>query len=181
MNLNLTPEEKRAYDQLLHQADSDNVGVVMGEVAVKFFEKTRLNSTVLGEVSAVGNTNGKARHDLLAWQLTQPYITDLADSGPGKLGLPHTDRLPYSLTTHRPCTGRTPPNARTSSPARATATVLRGHRAGHAGHASHAAPSTSSARRDACFSTSPGNRRRPGANSTSTPNSRESRAVHGTL
>lgn len=50
-NLNLTPEEKRAYGQLFRQADTDSVGVVTGEVAVKFFEKTRLDSRVLGEVS----------------------------------------------------------------------------------------------------------------------------------
>jgi DNA replication initiation complex subunit (GINS family) len=50
-NLNLTPEEKRVYGQLFRLADSENVGVVTGEVAVKFFEKTRLDSRVLGEVS----------------------------------------------------------------------------------------------------------------------------------
>ncbi|KAK4142000.1 uncharacterized protein C8A04DRAFT_38654 [Dichotomopilus funicola] len=50
-NLNLTPEEKRVYGQLFRQADTDGVGVVTGEVAVKFFEKTRLDSRVLGEVS----------------------------------------------------------------------------------------------------------------------------------
>ncbi|KAK4238813.1 hypothetical protein C8A03DRAFT_43482 [Achaetomium macrosporum] len=50
-NLNLTPEEKRVYGQLFRQADADNVGVVTGEVAVKFFEKTRLDSRVLGEVA----------------------------------------------------------------------------------------------------------------------------------
>lgn len=49
--MNLTPEEKRVYGQLFRQADTDNVGVVTGEVAVKFFEKTRLDSKVLGEVS----------------------------------------------------------------------------------------------------------------------------------
>lgn len=49
-NLNLTPEEKRVYGQLFRQADTDNVGVVTGEIAVKFFEKTRLDSRVLGEV-----------------------------------------------------------------------------------------------------------------------------------
>jgi hypothetical protein len=48
--LSLTPEEKRAFAQLFRQADTDNVGVVTGEVAVKFFEKTRLDSRVLGEV-----------------------------------------------------------------------------------------------------------------------------------
>ncbi len=49
-NLNLTPEEKRLFGQLFRQADSDSVGVVTGEVAVKFFEKTRLEPRVLGEV-----------------------------------------------------------------------------------------------------------------------------------
>lgn len=38
------------YGQLFRQADTDNVGVVTGEIAVKFFEKTRLDSRVLGEV-----------------------------------------------------------------------------------------------------------------------------------
>ncbi len=52
-NLSLTPDEKRAYGQLFRQADTDGVGVVTGENAVKFFEKTRLDSAVLGEVSAV--------------------------------------------------------------------------------------------------------------------------------
>ena len=49
-NLNLTPDEKRAYGQLFRQADGDGVGVVTGEIAVKFFDKTRLDSRVLGEV-----------------------------------------------------------------------------------------------------------------------------------
>ena len=49
-NLNLTPDEKRAYGQLFRQADADNVGVVTGETAVKFFDRTRLDSRVLGEV-----------------------------------------------------------------------------------------------------------------------------------
>lgn len=48
--LNLTAEEKHIYGQLFRLADTDNVGVVTGEVAVKFFEKTRLDSRVLGEV-----------------------------------------------------------------------------------------------------------------------------------
>lgn len=49
-NLNLTPDEKRVYGQLFRQADTDNVGVVTGEIAVKFFEQTRLDSRILGEV-----------------------------------------------------------------------------------------------------------------------------------
>lgn len=49
-NLNLTPDEKRVYGQLFRQADTDGVGVVTGDVAVTFFDKTRLDSRVLGEV-----------------------------------------------------------------------------------------------------------------------------------
>lgn len=50
-SLNLTPEERRAYGQLFRQADTGNAGIVTGEVAVNFFDKTKLDSRVLGEVS----------------------------------------------------------------------------------------------------------------------------------
>lgn len=49
-SLNLTAEEKRVFGQLFRQADTEGLGVVTGEVAVKFFEKTRLEPRVLGEV-----------------------------------------------------------------------------------------------------------------------------------
>lgn len=49
-NLNLSPEEKRVFGQLFRHADYDNVSVVTGEVAVSFFEKTRLDTRVLGQV-----------------------------------------------------------------------------------------------------------------------------------
>lgn len=49
-NLHLSPDERRLFGQLFSAADTDNIGVVTGEVAVKFFEKTRLPPTVLGEV-----------------------------------------------------------------------------------------------------------------------------------
>lgn len=48
--MNLTPEEKRVFGQLFQQADSDKLGVVTGEAAVKFFERTKLAPTVLGVV-----------------------------------------------------------------------------------------------------------------------------------
>ena len=38
------------FGQLFREADTDGLGVVTGEVAVKFFEKTRLEPRVLGEV-----------------------------------------------------------------------------------------------------------------------------------
>jgi hypothetical protein len=49
-NLNLTPEEKRAFYQLFQAADKTNLGVVTGEVAVSFFEKTHLPAETLGLV-----------------------------------------------------------------------------------------------------------------------------------
>ena len=48
--LNLTADEKRVFGQLFQQADTDNLGVVTGEVAVKFFERTKLAPSILGEV-----------------------------------------------------------------------------------------------------------------------------------
>ena len=50
-NLNLTAEEKRVYGQLFKEADPDGFEVVTGDVAVKFFEKTKLPADVLGQVS----------------------------------------------------------------------------------------------------------------------------------
>ena len=50
-NLHLSPEERRLFGQLFSAADSEKIGVVTGEVAVKFFEKTRLPPDVLGEVA----------------------------------------------------------------------------------------------------------------------------------
>ncbi|KAH0558338.1 hypothetical protein GP486_005001 [Trichoglossum hirsutum] len=48
--LNLTPEEDRTFRRLFQLADTENIGVVTGEVAVKFFEKSGLLPRVLGEV-----------------------------------------------------------------------------------------------------------------------------------
>jgi hypothetical protein len=53
-SLNLTLEEKRVFGQLFRQADREGLGVVTGEVAVKFFEQTRLEPRILGKVSTLG-------------------------------------------------------------------------------------------------------------------------------
>ncbi|KAF6840500.1 UBA/TS-N domain-containing protein [Colletotrichum plurivorum] len=58
-NLNLTPDEKRLYGQLFRQADTDSVGVVTGETAVKFFEKTRLDSRILGEIWQIADKENR--------------------------------------------------------------------------------------------------------------------------
>ena len=46
----LTPDEKRLYGQLFRIADSTQVGVITGAVAVEFFKKSRLTPTTLAEV-----------------------------------------------------------------------------------------------------------------------------------
>lgn len=50
-SLNLTAEEKRVYGQLMKDADPDGFGAVSGDIAVKFFERTKLAPDVLGQVS----------------------------------------------------------------------------------------------------------------------------------
>ncbi|KAM3077368.1 hypothetical protein ACMFMG_006718 [Clarireedia jacksonii] len=57
--LNLTPEEKRVFGQLFRQADTENIGVVTGEVAVKFFEKSRLEPRILGEIWQIADTENR--------------------------------------------------------------------------------------------------------------------------
>ncbi|KAK2790229.1 hypothetical protein FQN52_005726 [Onygenales sp. PD_12] len=47
-NLNLTPQEKRVFYQLFRAADKENLGVVTGEVALSFFDKTNLPPDKLG-------------------------------------------------------------------------------------------------------------------------------------
>jgi len=57
-NLNLTSEEKKVHDQLFKEADPDGFGAVSGDVAVKFFEKTKLAPDVLGQVCNFGTVGG---------------------------------------------------------------------------------------------------------------------------
>ncbi|KAL9103714.1 MAG: hypothetical protein Q9163_001264 [Psora crenata] len=58
-NLHLSPEERRLFGQLFAQADAGKIGVVTGEDAVKFFEKTRLSSDVLGEIWQIADTENR--------------------------------------------------------------------------------------------------------------------------
>ena len=58
-NLHLSPEERRYFGQLFSSADTDKLGVVTGEIAVKFFEKTRLSSDVLGEIWQIADTENR--------------------------------------------------------------------------------------------------------------------------
>ncbi|KAL8922011.1 MAG: hypothetical protein Q9208_005465 [Pyrenodesmia sp. 3 TL-2023] len=58
-NLQLSPEERRYFGQLFSAADTDKIGVVTGEVAVKFFEKTKLPPTTLGEIWQIADTENR--------------------------------------------------------------------------------------------------------------------------
>lgn len=57
--LNLTPDEKRAFQYLFQQADTEKLGVITGEVAVKFFERTKLQPAVLGEIWQIADTENR--------------------------------------------------------------------------------------------------------------------------
>ncbi|CAG8646248.1 171_t:CDS:2, partial [Acaulospora morrowiae] len=46
----LTPEEKQVYGQLFKVADVEKKGVIEGQHAVKFFEKSGLPAKTLGEI-----------------------------------------------------------------------------------------------------------------------------------
>ncbi|MCJ1353862.1 MAG: hypothetical protein MMC33_003849 [Icmadophila ericetorum] len=59
-NLNLSPEEKRLFGQVFAAADTENIGVVTGDVALKFFpERTKLPSETLGEIWQIADTEDK--------------------------------------------------------------------------------------------------------------------------
>lgn len=57
--LKLTPQEKAAYSHLFSLADSDSLGVVTGERAVAFFEKTHVPANVLGEIWQIADTENR--------------------------------------------------------------------------------------------------------------------------
>lgn len=48
--MSLSAEEKRYYGQLYKVADKEKVGVITGDVAVKFFERSGLPAPVLGQI-----------------------------------------------------------------------------------------------------------------------------------
>ena len=90
-NLNLTAEERRVFGQLFREADTENIGVITGEIAVKFFEKTRLEGRILGEVSINPDpyTSCLETGTLDIMKLTR-LGTDLADCRQGEHRVSHT-------------------------------------------------------------------------------------------
>lgn len=57
--LNLSADEKRYYGQLFQQADTERLGVVTGEIAVRFFEKTKVAPNVLGEIWQIADSENR--------------------------------------------------------------------------------------------------------------------------
>lgn len=57
--LNLSVQEKQYFSTLFSQADTDNLGVVTGETAVNFFEKTRVAPNVLGEIWQIADSENR--------------------------------------------------------------------------------------------------------------------------
>jgi len=57
--LNLSADEKRAFAYLFSLADTDQLGVITGERAVPFFERTTLNPQVLGEIWQIADTENR--------------------------------------------------------------------------------------------------------------------------
>ncbi|KAL3481126.1 hypothetical protein BJX99DRAFT_219099 [Aspergillus californicus] len=58
-NLNLTPDEKRVFYQLFQSADTTNLGVITGEIAVPFFEKTNLAPETLGLIWQIADKENR--------------------------------------------------------------------------------------------------------------------------
>jgi hypothetical protein len=58
-SLALLPEEKRAFGQLFRQADVEELGVIPGERAVKFFAKTAIPPHVLGNMWQIADVDNK--------------------------------------------------------------------------------------------------------------------------
>lgn len=57
--LNLSSQEKQYFGTLFSQADSESLGVVTGEIAVQFFEKTRVAPNVLGEIWQIADSENR--------------------------------------------------------------------------------------------------------------------------
>ncbi|OLL24826.1 putative calcium-binding protein [Neolecta irregularis DAH-3] len=55
----LSAEERRAFGTLFRAADVDNLGVVTGDVAVRFFERSGLPPAILGEIWSIADASNQ--------------------------------------------------------------------------------------------------------------------------
>ncbi len=86
-SLNLTPDERRSYGQLFKSADRESVGVVTGDVAAKFFEKSGLDPRILGKVRELVTANA------VVSVLTELVTLDMGDCRYRESWILDADRL----------------------------------------------------------------------------------------
>jgi hypothetical protein len=95
------------YGQLFRTADPDGFGAVSGDVAVTFFDKTKLSSEALGQV--------RTAISRCAWVLNLD-APDLATCRHGESWAPHTIRVQCCATIDRTCASRKSAYSRTGLP-----------------------------------------------------------------
>ncbi|PYH99967.1 UBA/TS-N domain protein [Aspergillus ellipticus CBS 707.79] len=124
-NLNLTPEEKRAFYQLFQAADTTNLGVITGEVAVPFFEKTQLAPETLGLIWQIADRENRGLLTPSGFGVVLRLI------GHAQAGLAPTEELAYQPGPLPRFDGividasPAPREAGTTSPTPATGTPIR--------------------------------------------------------
>ncbi|EEA22920.1 hypothetical protein EYB25_005689 [Talaromyces marneffei] len=118
-NLNLTQEEKKVFFQLFQAADTTNLGVVTGEHAVPFFEKTKLPPDTLGLIWQIADKENRGLLTPSGFSMVLRLIghaqagrapTDELALLPGPL--PRFDGIQLAISTpSRPSTTSPPPGA----------------------------------------------------------------------
>ena len=104
-SLNLAPDEKRAFQYLFQQADTEKLGVITGEIAVKFFERTKLAPAVLGEIWQIADTENRGLLTMAGFCQVLRLI------GHYQAGRDPSPELAFRRASHGP----TPPRPHTSS------------------------------------------------------------------
>lgn len=95
------------YGQLFRAADPDGFGAVSGDVAVTFFDKTKLSSEALGQV---GTSAARCA------QVLNRAAPDLATCRHGESWTSHTIRVQRCATIDRSCASRKSAYSRTGLP-----------------------------------------------------------------
>ncbi|KAK6528738.1 hypothetical protein TWF694_003977 [Orbilia ellipsospora] len=97
-NLVLTAEEKKVFGQLFQAADTQNLGVITGELAVKFFEKSGLKPQVLGEIWGIADTEN---HGLLTKVGFSVALRLIGQAQNGQAPRPELAQYPGPLPTFK--------------------------------------------------------------------------------
>lgn len=96
--MSLSPEEKRYYGQLYKIADSERLGVITGEVAVKFFEKSGLPAATLGQIWEISD---KENSGFLTQQSFSVALRLIGQAQNGKMPEPSLAKSGMSLELTR--------------------------------------------------------------------------------